>query len=298
MGFFSKLFGGGESKQEPDKILQSGFGGLPGYDAEKGAKSLEDIANNRIKETLDPFSIPDSTPGFNFDSFISNSQFGQPLRNELNNPTFGPQNANEQSLINELISQTQGNSAVRGLDPTFGAIAQTIAPELINLRQNRIGNLQGSFGKELDALLGAREQDMGERGGDISAALLGRDQDIGFGSDKTAQAANIFTSLLGLDKQDTVVGGGAGSSYNDTGVAKAITDGFAASKTSDIRLKTDIRLLGNAPNGLGIYKFKYIWDKVTTHIGFMSDEVRLVSPDAVSVHPAGFDMVDYSKVGI
>ena len=228
MGFFSTLFGGSESESvtEPDKILQTGFGGLPGFDTEEGSRALQSIATNRLADTLDPFDIPDSTPGFNFDSFLANSQFGQPLQNELSNPTFGPSNANEQNLINELISQTQGNSAVRGLDPTFGSIAQTIAPELINLRQNRINNLQGSFGGELNALLGTRGQNIGERGSDIAAALSGRGQDIDFQSDKTAQAANIFTSLLGLDKKDTVVGGGGGSSSSSS--SKGIIPGLGS----------------------------------------------------------------------
>jgi hypothetical protein len=31
-------------------------------------------------------------------------------------------------------------------------------------------------------------------------------------------------------------------------------------------------------------------------IGVMADEARMVRPDAVAIHPSGFDMVDYTKL--
>ena len=84
-------------------------------------------------------------------------------------------------------------------------------------RQQRMGNLQGAFGGELEAVLGGRGQDVGERGADIAAGLTGRGQDIDFRSDQVAQSANILTSVLGLDKLDTVVGGGASEAEGSVG---------------------------------------------------------------------------------
>jgi hypothetical protein len=287
MGFFSTLFGGSESETEADKILQSGFGGLPGFDAKTGTETLQGIATDRLGQNLDPFDIPDSTPGFDFNSFLSNSAFGNPLQSELSSPNFGPQNPNEQALINSLISQVQGNSAVRGLDPSFGSIAQTIAPELINMRQKRIDNLQGAFGGELGASQTGRGQDIGERGSDIAAALTGRGQDIDFQSDQTAQAANIFTSLLGLDKQDTVVGGGRSTGSSQKGIVPAFT--------SDRRLKKNITKLGEYIKGINFYSFEYLWSPVR-HFGFMADEVKKIMPEAVVTGADGFDSVYYDKV--
>jgi hypothetical protein len=294
MGFFSTLFGGSESETEADKILQSGFGGLPGFDAKTGTETLQGIATDRLGQNLDPFDIPDSTPGFDFNSFLSNSAFGNPLQSELSSPNFGPQNPNEQALINSLISQVQGNSAVRGLDPSFGSIAQTIAPELINMRQKRIDNLQGAFGGELGASQTGRGQDIGERGADIAAGLTGRGQDIDFQSDKTAQAANIFTSLLGLDKQDTVVGGGRGSSTSSKGIGEAAT-AVAAIIASDRRLKENILKIGRLANGLFVYSYNYIWDN-EPQIGVMADEVKKLIPEAVITLHSGYDAVNYGMV--
>ena len=214
MGFFAET-----SSTDPDTILQSGFGNLfGGPERAKGlTEDLLGIGQARYADKLDPFQIPESTPGFDFNSFLSSSRFGQPLYNELITPQFAPQTASEQSLINELISQMQGQTAVRGLDPTFASIAETIAPQLVQMRQQRMGNLQGAFGGELEAVLGGRGQDVGERGADIAAGLTGRGQDIDFRSDQVAQSANILTSVLGLDKLDTVVGGGASEAEGSVG---------------------------------------------------------------------------------
>ena len=294
MGFFAET-----SSTDADTILQAGFGNLFG-DAGERAKDLSGdllgIGEARLADKLDPFQIPTSTPGFNFNSFLSSSKFGQPLYNELINPQFAPQTSSEQSLINELISQMQGQTAVRGLDPTFASIAETIAPQLIGLRQQRLGNLQGAFGGELEGVLGGRGQDIGERGADIAAGLTGRGQDIDFRSDQVAQAANILTSVLGLDRMDTVVGGGASEAEGNVsaGIMKAAAT-VAMIYASDRRLKENIIKVGQLANGLFVYSFNYLWDKSPV-IGVMADEVRKVLPHAVYVHSSGYDMVDYGEV--
>ena len=63
---------------------------------------------------------------------------------------------------------------------------------------------------------------------------------------------------------------------------------------SDRRLKTAIRKVGKLANGLSLYRFRYIWGG-PEHVGLMSDEVRRVRPEAVTVHPSGFDMVNYAE---
>lgn len=67
---------------------------------------------------------------------------------------------------------------------------------------------------------------------------------------------------------------------------------------SDRRSKRDIKKVGELKNGLGWYEFNYKTDDKDAPIrqGVMSDEVRLVVPDAVIVGGDGFDRVDYSKV--
>lgn len=62
---------------------------------------------------------------------------------------------------------------------------------------------------------------------------------------------------------------------------------------SDRRMKTDIRRIGTAANGLALYEFRYRGEP-GVHVGFMADEVRTRHPDAV-VSIDGVDHVDYLK---
>ena len=66
---------------------------------------------------------------------------------------------------------------------------------------------------------------------------------------------------------------------------------------SDIRLKRNIVLLDRLPNGIGLYRYRYIWsDQV--YVGVMAQEVAAIVPDAV-VHGAdGFLRVNYARLGV
>lgn len=81
--------------------------------------------------------------------------------------------------------------------------------------------------------------------------------------------SNMFGNLLGL--------GGLG-----LGIYNA----------SDRRLKTNIRRIGIADNGLPIYIFQYL-DSPALVIGFMADEVQKVHPEAVVADAAGYKLVNY-----
>ena len=63
--------------------------------------------------------------------------------------------------------------------------------------------------------------------------------------------------------------------------------------TSDVRLKTDIKLTSKSPSGLNIYSFKYKGDN-KTYQGVMAQEV----PWASSIAENGYLQVDYSKVDV
>jgi hypothetical protein len=66
---------------------------------------------------------------------------------------------------------------------------------------------------------------------------------------------------------------------------------------SDIRLKRDIVALGRLDNGLGLYRFRYLWsDQV--FVGVMAQEVAEVVPEAAAVGPEGYMKVDYGRLGL
>lgn len=70
--------------------------------------------------------------------------------------------------------------------------------------------------------------------------------------------------------------------------------GSAAILASDRRMKRDIVKVGELPNGLALYRFRYKAGG-PEQVGVMADEVERVMPEAVAVD-RGFKVVDYSKV--
>ena len=64
-------------------------------------------------------------------------------------------------------------------------------------------------------------------------------------------------------------------------------------QSSDIRLKTDIKLTGQSSTGVNIYSFKYKGDD-KTYQGVMAQEVPWASIKGID----GYYLVDYSKVDV
>jgi len=65
---------------------------------------------------------------------------------------------------------------------------------------------------------------------------------------------------------------------------------------SDARLKTDILRIGVLPNGVNLYRFRYLWSDVV-HVGVLAHEVRVEMPGAVWPGRDGYWRVDYAKIG-
>ena len=75
--------------------------------------------------------------------------------------------------------------------------------------------------------------------------------------------------------------------------------GFAAAlNPSERALKENIKKIGTAKSGLGIYKFNYIGYPNKRYIGAMIDEVEKIFPDAVSEQPGDYLGVDYNKIDV
>lgn len=63
---------------------------------------------------------------------------------------------------------------------------------------------------------------------------------------------------------------------------------------SDVDLKTDIEPVGELFDGQQVYRYRYVADPDTVHIGLIAQEVEEVEPEAVA-RIAGFRAVDYGR---
>jgi hypothetical protein len=66
---------------------------------------------------------------------------------------------------------------------------------------------------------------------------------------------------------------------------------------SDRRLKRDITLLARLANGIGLYRFRYLWSD-TVYVGVMAQEVAEIAPEAVIRGTDGFLRVNYARLGL
>ena len=79
--------------------------------------------------------------------------------------------------------------------------------------------------------------------------------------------------------------------------AQPYTTATGSGAISDIRLKRDIALLSRLDNGLGLYRYRYLWsDQV--YVGVMAQEVEKVMPEAVARGADGYLRVDYQRLGL
>lgn len=72
---------------------------------------------------------------------------------------------------------------------------------------------------------------------------------------------------------------------------------------SDPCLKENVVRIGSHPLGIGLYLFDYKSEYQAQwgydrQFGVMADEVETVMPEAVSVHPDGYRMVNYAMLGV
>jgi outer membrane immunogenic protein len=90
------------------------------------------------------------------------------------------------------------------------------------------------------------------------------------------------------------IGGQVGGDWGNSTSASYIAQ---PNIVSDARLKRDIVLIGHLDDGLGLYRYRYLWDD-TVYVGVMAQEVADRMPNAVMMGDDGYLRVDYRKLGL
>ena len=167
-----------------------------------------------------------------------------------------------------------------------------------------IGNLS-SLNDQTGGLLGNAAADI------IEKNFLGKGDFFGSGGAGDNALRGIAGGLTGVtDKVKNFMGGqpisvnsvtsvfsnfGTQLSTKIASVGTAIGTAFSRF-FSDVRLKDDIELLG-AYKDINIYRYKYIWDKNTTYVGVMAQELlESKYKDVVELDDTGYYKVNYTKL--
>ena len=131
---------------------------------------------------------------------------------------------------------------------------------------------------------------------------------LGAANSSAGQIAGVDTGLgNNLNANQTTLAGLNTNAYTGIGNANASAAlanqslgmnllggglSLAGSLFSDARLKDDIEPVGELFDGQTIFRYSYIDDPETTHIGLMAQDVENIEPDAVK-EIAGFKAVNY-----
>lgn len=203
--------------------------------------------------------------------------------NNFLQPTFNTQTSN---LNSNLAAQgiTQGsdawNNAERGLSQgqsgTETSALSQFLPEAFN---QSLAAYQAPI-NTLGTLLGESQP------GNVASSLTSAPQ-------AQIQPAN----LEGLVQQDYQF---QNQNYANTmsgifGIGDALAGGWAkAGFASDIRLKTDISIVGHLRDGTPVHRFRYKGDP-RMQIGLIAQDIVATKPDAVFKGDDGFFRVDYER---
>lgn len=177
--------------------------------------------------------------------------------------------------------------------------------QIENVDNSARASMGGAWGGARHGVLDAETQLNSERN---LAGILGGLRSQGYQQAvQTGQSENQanYNWLLGLQQlQNQSVGmipqygTSKGTTTSNPGWGGILQAGLGvASMFSDVRLKADIVPLGYI-DGRQWYNYRYLWDEPgVTRQGVMAHEVLKTDPQAVSTHPSGYLMVDYSQLG-
>jgi hypothetical protein len=122
-------------------------------------------------------------------------------------------------------------------------------------------------------------------------------------STQTAMGGWNQVGTLGVNKYSADLQRYRADAESSAGFGKALGQIGSAyiMSGSDINIKEHVLQIGTLTNGFPLYAFEYKPEYRDTwghgiQIGVMAQDIELTLPDAVSIHPDGYKLVDYDKV--
>lgn len=197
---------------------------------------------------------------------------------------FREAGAGQLTGLSELISDPEAQRRFVTENPFFESLASDAERRLLSnaAARGKVGS-GGTAAALQDALLR------------LGTGLVGQNvqqrQNLATLGANAAAGQATATQQTGSNVANLITGAGNAQAAGQIGAANARQAGFsnllntglgvAALTLSDIRAKTDIRPLGETPEGIGIYVYRYRGDD-KPQVGVMAQEVELKHPEAVA----------------
>lgn len=305
-GFFDTLFGGGAEKEAAEKNrqqyndLQTQGSNLLTTGYNTGVTNL-----NNALGAYTPLSNLATQYGKGSTMLLNALGLNGAAGNAAASAAF-TNNPGYSGAINAGLDVINRRRAAGGMLNSGNADqdAQTFGQNLQNQQYNNwLTNLSGVNNNALTATAGTAQGQAGVYGDLASLAnnnatnqtnLLGQTTagQVGANNLQAQGEAAGAKNLLGLGTSILGMGTGGGSTVGGSLFSSL---GSLGSMFSDRRLKSNIKRIGTAHNGLPLYEYTIFGQRQR---GVMADEAEKVMPAAVSTHSSGFKMVNYAMLGL
>lgn len=243
--------------------------------------NVSDVTN-ALRTSFDNYSVanPNLTAA---NSYVSDVLGGKYLNG---NPYLQGIIDDTNSSVTDQVNAMFSKAGQTGSSRQIGELGKQLSSAENNLRYQNYSDEQDRIANAISQATGlnsATNQNL--------ATQLALGQGLtSVGTDAANNYANALAGLWG-NSQTTKTSGGLGQQLLSLGSSL----GSAAILASDERLKTEVRKVGEEPDGLGVYEYRYIWGGPLQR-GVMAQEVKGIRPWALGPERGGFMTVDYSKL--
>lgn len=177
----------------------------------------------------------------------------------------------------------------RGIQPGTRAYDDAMANMLSGQQTSRDRFALDSYQTGLNTALMNRNQPINELSALMSGSQVSNPAQMGAQTPQTGVGGVDYSGLVQQNYQAEL----ANSQAKMGGLFGLLSAPFAM--FSDARLKENVRHIGETSAGLPIYVYNYKGDP-TPMMGVMAHEALMDQPEAVSIHPSGFLMVQYDRI--
>lgn len=219
---------------------------------------------------------------------------------DMTNASVGARGAAGGSMQANLLSRNISNAQNNVLFQNYQneRQQQTAAAQIAAMNSQAQNNKDSSSLQQLMSMLAMPQAMAGQYASGVNQQVGnyttndGSAQNYTLGGSQSAQQGTNNTT-------GTQTTHGTNTTTESGGLLGSILGGLAgAVRLSDPRTKKDVVKLGEEPDGLGVYEFRYIWHGAGTAVqrGVMANEVAKLRPWALGPVRDGYATVDYSKL--
>lgn len=252
-------------------------------DQTQGAQlNLGTLANEQSAKMVDYLKQPIDLSSGNIDKYTNDHYLGG----------FNTQWNNQESSLDQKLA----DQGIKLGSQAYQTAQQGFTTSKTAANDQFLGDM---YNNAQQAILTARNQPINEIGALLSGSQV---QQPNYASSTPSNAATVdYAGLVNQNYQQqqqnyqqqvSTQNAAMGGLF---GLAGAGLGGWAMK--SDRRLKTEIKRVGELHNGLPVYSFRYK-EGGPMQVGLMSDDVKIVHPEAVFRASDGFDRVDYARAVI